>query len=108
MTSIPARRQPLASSSSQSPPLGRAATASRPRHGPGIQKKSGFMILFPLSLVEADGYSRRVRGERIAGDDHRGLFRQVEPSASLAGRDEARILLRQSRDGGMLRASPGS
>lgn len=45
MTSTPARRKPLDSSSSQSPPLGRAAIASRPRHGPGIQKRSGVMIL---------------------------------------------------------------
>ena len=45
ITSIPARRHPLASSSSQSPPLGRATTASRPRHGPGIQKRSGVIAI---------------------------------------------------------------
>src|ERR1022692_4669312 len=89
MTSIPACRQPLASSSSQSPPLGRAATASRPRHGPGIQKRSGFMILFPLSPADADECPLGVRGEWIAGDDRPGLFHPSGPSASLAGRDLA-------------------
>jgi len=42
---MPALRQALASSSSQSPPLGRPTIDNRPRQGPGIQNRSAFIIL---------------------------------------------------------------
>src|SRR5713226_9550619 len=54
MTSSPARRQPAASSSSHSPPRGRMAMASLPRQGPGIQKRSGFILLHYLSRKPMD------------------------------------------------------
>src|SRR5580698_619666 len=50
MTWMPARRQPLTSSASQSSPLGLVAIANRPLHGPAIQNRSGIiMFLYYLS-----------------------------------------------------------
>ena len=101
----PALRQAVTSSCSQSPPRGRAATARRPCQGPGIQNRSDFMTLSPLSSrAEAGRRPRRVRKGRIAGDGHPGRFRPCEPLANRAGRERARRSIRLWGDGERRRA----
>jgi hypothetical protein len=64
-------------------------------------------LSFPLSPVEAHQCPRHVRGEPIAGDDHRERFRSIGPSARLPDRGRAKILLSRSRGGGICMSFTG-
>ena len=112
-TSMPASRQEVVSSPSQSPPRGRGRMPSRPRHGPATQNTFAGMI--PSSqipeetaLEEGRRCRRRARATRRADGALPARFHPFSPSVHRAALDEASRRVDRSRSYETDRASPGS